>query len=581
MANGKISGDPQASTTTGLSMAAVQGGANVQAPSTLFAATQSNLADLSDPAAALANLGGQPITVAAPIVILSTGQSNAALHPAYAWTPSPNLYLWGWDGLVDLANVTGTAFAAMPATSMGFDYAYANEVAKANPLAKVYLIKIGMGSQAIAQWKVGAAPATLDMYAACKNNTQAALTLLGLSKIDRFLWWQGESDAIAVSATYQADFETVIARFRAETWFPLSAPITIMGLSEYYIAPVPAFNATMATVASVEPDIRTFVRTSTVPQAMWDIASSYIHMLAAGYEQAGKLAYLASRANAQGVTVDPYTGFVGIGQVPSTYKLSVTHSLNGIAGNLVYNPNAGAAASAWHISQSNAGLLGMYVNSTAGGGTGALIGTFPNGFSLYMAGPIRFVSNGIDAGGVSTAGNWDVTAGKTLTVGGLIDASGAAAGQIKFPATQNASADPNTFDDYKEGTWTPVLTFTTPGTLSITSVATGSYTKKGREVTLHFAIQTSAVTLGTASGSLTVTGSPFTNSASGVRFGSLSWDGITKASYTQINSRMVASSNLITFLATGSGQVRSQVVVADVTPAAGVMTINGTIIFEV
>jgi hypothetical protein len=28
-------------------------------------------------------------------------------------------------------------------------------------------------------------------------------------------------------------------------------------------------------------------------------------------------------------------------------------------------------------------------------------------------------------------------------------------GQLKFPATQNASADANTLDDYEEGTWTP------------------------------------------------------------------------------------------------------------------------------
>jgi len=29
-------------------------------------------------------------------------------------------------------------------------------------------------------------------------------------------------------------------------------------------------------------------------------------------------------------------------------------------------------------------------------------------------------------------------------------------GQLKFPATQNPSADPNTLDDYEEGTWTPI-----------------------------------------------------------------------------------------------------------------------------
>lgn len=72
----------------------------------------------------------------------------------------------------------------------------------------------------------------------------------------------------------------------------------------------------------------------------------------------------------------------------------------------------------------------------------------------------------------------DFTA-KIITAAGLLDLSGAAAGQIKFPATQNASADANTFDDYEEGTWTP-----TGNGITFTSAA-GQYTKKGREATIH------------------------------------------------------------------------------------------------
>ena len=45
---------------------------------------------------------------------------------------------------------------------------------------------------------------------------------------------------------------------------------------------------------------------------------------------------------------------------------------------------------------------------------------------------------------------------------------------ITFPATQVASADPNTLDDYEEGTWTPV---------GIS--AAGRYTKVGNIVTLY------------------------------------------------------------------------------------------------
>lgn len=54
------------------------------------------------------------------------------------------------------------------------------------------------------------------------------------------------------------------------------------------------------------------------------------------------------------------------------------------------------------------------------------------------------------------------------------------AGQIAFPATQAASADANTLDDYEEGTWTPVDT--SGASLSLSNV-TGYYTKIGRLVT--------------------------------------------------------------------------------------------------
>src|ERR1700743_2562665 len=62
-------------------------------------------------------------------------------------------------------------------------------------------------------------------------------------------------------------------------------------------------------------------------------------------------------------------------------------------------------------------------------------------------------------------------------------------GQIKFPATQNPSSDPNTLDDYEEGTWTPAFTFATPGNLSITySLQSCYYTKIGRLVSVSFII---------------------------------------------------------------------------------------------
>lgn len=83
------------------------------------------------------------------------------------------------------------------------------------------------------------------------------------------------------------------------------------------------------------------------------------------------------------------------------------------------------------------------------------------------------------------AGNTTLTQSSgNLALGGsaadvVLDLSAANAGQIKFPGTQNASADANTQDDYEEGTWTP---FDNSGEGLTFSTAVGKYTKIGREV---------------------------------------------------------------------------------------------------
>jgi len=91
-----------------------------------------------------------------------------------------------------------------------------------------------------------------------------------------------------------------------------------------------------------------------------------------------------------------------------------------------------------------------------------------------------------------------------LTAAGLVTVN---SGQIKFPATQNNSADPNTLDDYEEGTWT--ATFTTSGTQPTTPpTSTSRYTKIGRVVTAHMVIAN--FTVSGATGNISVAGLPFT-----------------------------------------------------------------------
>jgi hypothetical protein len=94
---------------------------------------------------------------------------------------------------------------------------------------------------------------------------------------------------------------------------------------------------------------------------------------------------------------------------------------------------------------------------------------------------------------------------------------------ITFPATQVASADANTLDDYKESTWTPVITAGsgTPTTVTINSAV---YTKLGRVVVCTFDF--SIVNKGTASSSLQF-GLPVTSITSTAFCGSFREDAIT------------------------------------------------------
>lgn len=76
------------------------------------------------------------------------------------------------------------------------------------------------------------------------------------------------------------------------------------------------------------------------------------------------------------------------------------------------------------------------------------------------------------SGGVGAAPAWS----STPTLSGLLTL---AAGQLKFPATQNPSADANTQDDYEEGTWTPT---DASGAALIFTTVSGFYVKIGQIV---------------------------------------------------------------------------------------------------
>ena len=97
----------------------------------------------------------------------------------------------------------------------------------------------------------------------------------------------------------------------------------------------------------------------------------------------------------------------------------------------------------------------------------------------------------------------------TVTPSGLVDISGASAGQIKFPASQNASANANTLDDYEEGTFTPTMISGASSAGYAYTTHVGNYTKIGNAVSMEVYIQLSAAD--TTAGAVAVLGLPFTS----------------------------------------------------------------------
>jgi len=80
-------------------------------------------------------------------------------------------------------------------------------------------------------------------------------------------------------------------------------------------------------------------------------------------------------------------------------------------------------------------------------------------------------------------------------------------GQVKFPATQVASADANALDDYEEGTWTPVIGGATSESGQSYGTQAGTYVKVGQMVFAGFNVALS--NKGTITGGVRLKGLPF------------------------------------------------------------------------
>jgi hypothetical protein len=119
--------------------------------------------------------------------------------------------------------------------------------------------------------------------------------------------------------------------------------------------------------------------------------------------------------------------------------------------------------------------------------------------------PINFTLNGGASTAMQIDANSNVGVGVTPSAGrGAIQLSAG----VGFPATQVASSDPNTLDDYEEGTFTPTIVGSTSAGTGTYTTNSGKYTKIGNVVTFQVYINWTAHT---GTGNMRIGSLPFTN----------------------------------------------------------------------
>ena len=187
------------------------------------------------------------------------------------------------------------------------------------------------------------------------------------------------------------------------------------------------------------------------------------------------------------VTIDTSQN-VGVGTASPSARLTVSDT-NAIPLRLGDVSSAPTSQTACYVGTATTGLSG------AGNGDLVLIPrTSTTGSILFWTG------NGTAAERMRI-----LSTGNILSLaGGSTTATGTG---ITFPATQSASSDVNTLDDYEEGTWTPTVTASSGAITTYTS--DGQYRKVGGLVSLQF--RYNITNNGTGSGVILISNLPFVN----------------------------------------------------------------------
>jgi hypothetical protein len=217
-----------------------------------------------------------------------------------------------------------------------------------------------------------------------------------------------------------------------------------------------------------------------------------------------------------------------------------TTTSGGTATNAVYVDNTqqvgfGTASPTARVTLSGTGaaVAQDFTNTTASTGRRYRLVSGDNG-NAY----ITDMTGSADVLSIGSSGNTIALQGGSISAG---------AG-IAFPATQVASSNANTLDDYEEGTWTPAFSPSGGGSITI-SVPSARYTKIGQSVTVSAYINVTSVS--SPSGRLGMVGLPFaaTNNPCAAMFFPNAFNAFT--GYTGALIEAAATANLDRYDSTG------------------------------
>lgn len=123
-------------------------------------------------------------------------------------------------------------------------------------------------------------------------------------------------------------------------------------------------------------------------------------------------------------------------------------------------------------------------------------------------------------------------------------------GDVEYPLqpSPRLRTSKNVYEYGVEGSWTPILTFETPGNSSVTyAQQVGSFIRIGDLVFAYFIVDTTT-TVGTASNAVLIQGLPYVARSGESWVGSCTWgSSLSRTGYTQLNPVIFEDTSQIRF----------------------------------